>query len=276
MENITIDELYDHKRFKKSTISNYLLLVIYFPFGILCVIFRIIFLTFILLLSKLIKLKKRLINSLLIKAFGIKAYFYNISNFDFNGNSIIVANHIVLGDFLPFLLMKRKIIVVGSGTMNRFWKFLENLVRKIVIHDEGLRGLRKARIEIKNALENNEENVSLLMFPEGTIGSGKALHKFNRLAFTFNVEIQPVYIRLKHHFPISLHPINSSHTMNVLYSLFVPRLVYHITFIPKQKKKLNEKPKDFAVRVQLLMADSAKVIPSNFTITDKNNYKKQL
>lgn len=276
MKNITIDKLYDHKRFKKSTILNYLVLVAYLPFGILCVIFRIIFLTFILLLSKLTQSKnRRLINLLLIKAFGVKACFSNLSNFDFDRNSIIVANHVVHGDFLPFLLMKRTIIVIGSGKMNSFWNFFESLVKKIVI-SEGLRGLRKARMEVKSVLENNEEGVSLLMFPEGTIGNGKALHKFNKFAFTFDVEIQPVYIRLNHLFPISLHPIKSSHIMNVLYSLFVPRLQYDITFISKQKKDLNEKPEDFAARVQSLIADSVEIIPSNFTIEDKNNYKKQL
>ncbi len=277
MKTLRIEELYDHKRFNKSTYFHNLLLAIYFPFGILIMILRILVKSIVLLLSKLIKSRKnkRLLDLLLIKTLGIKVCFNNISNFDFNVNSIIVANHVLLGDFLPFLLMKHEIIVLSNDKSNPFWEIFESIVRRIVMRP-GLSGFKECNIQVNNTLDHSKDPVSILMYPEETIGNGKALHKFKKYAFTFNAEIQPVFMALSHPFAINLHPINSSHIMNILYSYFVPILVYHIDFMPKQKRYLNETPEDFAERVQLLIADSAEILPSYFTVTDKRNYKNSL
>ena len=274
MKSIPIHEMYDIQRLKPSHWSKYALLVLYAPAGILLALFR-MWCCFIFAWTKLFikspSLKKRL-DLILISLLGVSVKLNHLENLNLNKNSILVANHLLLGDFFPYWKLEQNLVILCPKTTNIFWKGTWSIMDKIFINP-GINGLKKLYKDVSILLESPEPK-SLLVFPEGTIGNGKALHRFNKFAFSFNTPIQPVYVKVRYFFPLNLHPIKGYHLANIFFSFFHPRLEYTLNFLPCQERRAGERSEEFAQRIQYLLANSYDLIPTEYGRVDKEKFRK--
>ncbi|WP_444883922.1 1-acyl-sn-glycerol-3-phosphate acyltransferase [Microbulbifer sp. PSTR4-B] len=256
MNEIPYLKAYDTNRFIVPWLSIPLT-ILYAPIGISLAFIRALLILFMLfIIPRIFSHYKRKVPS---KYFKI---LFRICGFIFisRGNKllkkfksgIIICNHISLLDSLFFV--ERGVGVVATHLKDKRVNKVFSLSKELypsILEVTG-NGIDK---NIINYLSENKNN-KVVIFPEGTIGNVRTVHKFQKYPFRIAGEVLPVSINIKWSFFINPHPLGANHNINMLWFLFIPFVVFEYRILNSTKKKDGEPVSEYSARIRDLIAEN--------------------
>lgn len=267
--SVTIDKLFDAKRFSSET--KWILVILYFPIGLLLTVVR-FFIGFHVYVVACVLPKTSAVRCFVLRVMCGVLGLIVIQHDHEERNSrsrIIVSNYTTAFDHVAIELVK-------PSVMPSIWDLPNILVWLLGYRDMGAKHGRETLIQ--NASRHcQESSIPLLAFPEGATTNGKAgLLKFSVWPFSLEQNVQPVTIELKRPL-IYVAPsiLNSKWWADLLWFFFVPFSVFHLRYLPEMSQTDDETPQEFAKRVQTAMAESLNVEATTFTSGDKMEYIKR-
>lgn len=264
--DLRLEELFDRDRFETGW--DEFSLVFYFPFGICLVIVRIIvsFLLFIIAnilprLSTVRCITLRILYTILgiiIKEEGL--------HFRDPKATILISNHVTVFDHIVIDLISPCILSV-SWELPQFLQYVLGFKK----HERSEELLDSNQLDLKN---------SVLVFPEGATTNGhRGLLKFVNWPISSNQYVQPIILKVYRPAGVNISPsiIGSSWCSDLFWMFFVPFTWFDIRYLPVMiQKDDNQSSEEFSLSIQSVMAQELNIVPTSYTVNDKNNYAKHL
>lgn len=252
----------------RITWANAVLLVPYFPLGLLIMIIRLFIYPHALLASMVLfpfGALKRSVLRIMCAVLG-SIVWIDGGELSHSGRKRlpVVSNHISLFDHL-MLCLSQDYLTPHTDVFHWCSTFVD-------LKDESLSNL------VEKTLQSNTSSVHLLPEQRPSDSQGHIL-KFDSTLFEYIEKVQPVALKVYRPIPIKLvdYPINWF--AELVWHLFVPFTIYNITYLEPMSRLPNECSMDFAQRVRSVIAlnvgasfqeaDSAGAINAT-NIDDKN------
>lgn len=270
--NVRLKDLFDSSRLLDK--NNIVKIILYFPFGFILVIIRVIIC--VLGLFALTILPRTSTWSYVFKGLcKILGLVIQVDGkYSDDSAKLVIANHVSILDRIAVNMVKpcntiTKNFQVKNMDIVSFWK------------DSDLQYSRELTDSEISAFQACVEKSSLpvLHFAEGATTNGKVgLLKFHPTAFSLNFVIQPVIIQVSLSSFITVSPsvLGSNICTDLLWPFFVPQMYYNLKVLPSMVKLPEESALDFSKRVQQAMAKAMGLIPTMFTFSDKYELIKEL
>jgi 1-acyl-sn-glycerol-3-phosphate acyltransferase len=273
---IKIEDFYTDKRLKSDSIWLKIALCLYFPLGLLLAIFRVSLLFVILIFAIFLPFLKNNSKFVVFCSYiaGIIPVFENKEEFYKSDAKTVVVNHVSLSDHTVFQSFN-KIYFLSNRLeqQNLIYKIFYPILRGNVILLDKEESVNQLQERIKKALQK-EPHAKLAIFPEGTVHNGNYLHYFHSFAFSLGDSILPATLKITSVFPVYYYPFTKGQIISTLLIPFLPFSIYHCKLLPTVYRKQGETDKEFAYRVQKLMAKDLNIIGTNVTDKHKKIYKK--
>ena len=270
--NVRLRELFDSCRLLDK--NNILKIILYFPFGFLLLLVRlVIYIVGLLTLSILPRTSARsYIFKGLCKVLGL-AVIVDDKHFDDNAK-LFIANHVSILDRLAVNMVK------PCNTVTKNFQ-IKNMDVLSCWKDSDLQYCRELTDSELLAFQACVETSSMpvLHFAEGATTNGKVgLLKFHPTAFSLNFIIQPVIVQVSLSSFITVSPsiLGSNACTDMIWTFFVPHIYYELKVLPSMVKLPEESALDFSKRVQKTMAKAMGLVPTVYTSSDKFELVKQL
>ncbi|XP_047210422.1 lipid droplet-regulating VLDL assembly factor AUP1 [Girardinichthys multiradiatus] len=268
METRGIEDMFDFRRFPKDAVAL-LLLLIYSPVGICLMLMRIFIGVHVFLVSCAIpeSIVRRFVVRIMCSVLGMHVRQRNPRSRDKN-TKLYICNHVTEFDHnIINLLTPFNTPQLEGSTGFMCWArgFME-------IHSAS------SQEEIGESLQrycSTEGTPPLLVFPEEDTTNGRAgLLKFSSWPFTLTESIQPVALRVSR--PVlSLSTVESGWLIDLLWTLFAPCTVYHVSWLPPVSRQDGESTQEFANKVQELLAIELGLVSTKITKADKAEHIKR-
>lgn len=285
--NLKPEDIWETNRLKKPIhIYTILFFLMWTPFGIILMIFRIpfyflVWLPFYRLASKVGI--RRVFSAVCWPIGGLWCKFQNKHLWhDFStSRRVLVGNHI--SDFDPAILWRYIHPEKTHVISNKHWRKLYQVIAKLgfpakILYTEGGRNKSQELIELKKGINNAlDQGQSIIIFPEGCTSNGKAILEFNKFTFSFqNLEFHPYIIKQAEIWPIRNETLQGSLWANLLWSFFLPVNYYTVTFLEPMKQKQNESSLDFAQRTRKAIAEANSVPMVDMNFKHKRQFLRQM
>jgi 1-acyl-sn-glycerol-3-phosphate acyltransferase len=269
-------------------------LVLWFPFGIICVVIRFLLLWPLFLFCFVatsfrvthIIFRPSVVRVLLV-LFGLYCRYRNVNLIKKEKKPFIVAsNHRTAFDIFPLFPLCAPLAVIidreffDGHCISRFVTSVLNKSNvmeaiKIDVPKNGEQRERQRQQIVRHL--DKETSKTLVFFPEGWDTNGKGLLLYQKFLFSVGLPIVP--LALKVHVPLlPVVPgmLGSTILKEIFWLFFVPCYVYDITVLPSQSALNNEDAVDFARRVQQLTADTLKIPATSWSKKEVLHYRKLL
>ncbi len=248
-----------NSNFYEANFISTLMLIIYFPLGVLIMLLRFVLMCLLYLCVFLVpSLQYNLVFvrlvSLTVGVFSVCVYS-NKQSLLKKTNKIFASNHVTCLDYLAI-----KCGAVDSNyseqTQNRSLNNINETSKfcsRISLFFTGILHL--------NQSINKSSKSNFIYFPESIATNGSnALLMFDSNPFELSdstYSCVPVCLRVQRFslLPFSINYIHSNDLVNVFLSMFLPYTVYKIEFLPEQCINENETSKQFAERIRTTIAD---------------------
>jgi hypothetical protein len=271
---IRIEDFYINKRLKTNSIWLKILLLLYSPVGLALVATKLLIGLFLLVISLFVPYL-RFNNKFVIFLSYIAGWFHVVENkeeFDKSDAKVLVSNHVSLSDHTVFQPFNKAYFLANKlSEQNLLYKiFFPIFVGGIfeLIKGESVPDLEK---RVRKLFENNPY-AKLAVFPEGTVHNGNYLHFFHSFAFSLGDSVLPATIKISSLFPVRHYPFGKTQVGSLLWSLFLPYNIYHCKLLPTVYRQNGESNKDFAYRVQQLIANDLNIIATCVSNKHKKLY----
>ncbi|KFM82135.1 Ancient ubiquitous protein 1, partial [Stegodyphus mimosarum] len=270
--HISLEALFDSHRLQGQL--NMVKITLYFPFGLLLLLIRLLFSSLGLLILSLLprtSYARRLIFRGICKVLGLivqidDKFFDRIAK-------LIIANHVSVLDRLAVNMMIpcntiRKGFQIKDMNEVSCWKDADVGYSREITEDD--------IITLLTCTEGSA--MPILNFPEDAMTNGKVgLLRFHPGIFSLNFTVQPVLIRIVSSFiTISPSVLGSKVWLDILWLFFLPYTIYSLKILPSIAKLPNESLEDFSKRVQQSMANGLGAAATNYTSSDKVELVKRL
>ncbi|MEQ2181734.1 Ancient ubiquitous protein 1, partial [Goodea atripinnis] len=268
METRGIEDMFDFRRFPKDAVAL-LLLLIYSPVGICLMLMRIFIGVHVFLVSCAIpeSIVRRFVVRIMCSVLGMHVRQRNPRSRDKN-TKLYICNHVTEFDHnIINLLTPFNTPQLEGSTGFMCWArgFME-------IHSASS---QEAIGESLQRYCSTEGTPPLLVFPEEDTTNGRAgLLKFSSWPFSLTESIQPVALRVSR--PVlSLSTVESGWLIDLLWTLFAPCTVYHVSWLPPVSRQDGESTQEFANKVQELLAIELGLVSTKITKADKAEHIKR-
>jgi 1-acyl-sn-glycerol-3-phosphate acyltransferase len=247
---------------------------LYFPFGIILMIWRgfwvIIWELFMFDIGKWLNLS-HFFFKIYAAGFLMFTSVSGLENLQKNKNGktprIIVANHVSEFDVVPL----KSIFGSFSTVAPEYYKRLVFTRRVILELDPlymDLGGKEEVRQRIRAHLEKTKS--PLLVFPEGCLTSGDTgLMMYHKFLFELEEPVLPVVLRVHRPMPVHVDTLCTPVWHNVLWFALCPWQHWSVEILPVAEAKPGEDGKQFANRVQRQTADALGISATSFSKKDK-------
>lgn len=134
-------------------------------------------------------------------------------------------------------------------------------------------------IVLKQFISNENDEKSLILFPEGATTNGKcALLRFSTLPAVISDNLQPVVISITRpsFVNINVSVLGSKHIFEIFWFLFVPFTKFEYKLLEVIKRSEDESNETLMSRVETSISQELKISTSNITKNDKEEYKKKI
>ncbi|XP_077435047.1 lipid droplet-regulating VLDL assembly factor AUP1 [Vanacampus margaritifer] len=268
METPVIEDMIDFNRLPKDTLV-FLLLVIYFPFGVCLMLLRIFIGLHVFLVSCALpeSFLRRFIVRVMCSVLGMHVRQQNLRSRDKN-TKLYICNHVTEFDHNIINLLTPCCTPQFEGSTG------------FVCWARGFMELHSAlgRGAIGESLQrycSTEGASPLLLLPEEDTTNGRAgLLKFSSWPFSLTDSIQPVALRVARPM-ISLSTPETSWLTELLWTFFSPFTVYHVSWLPPVSREDGESSQEFANKVQELLACELGLVSTKLTKADKAEHIKR-
>eukprot|EP00771_Trimastix_marina_P001803 gnl/Trimastix_PCT/2904.p1 GENE.gnl/Trimastix_PCT/2904~~gnl/Trimastix_PCT/2904.p1 ORF type:complete len:292 (-),score=80.77 gnl/Trimastix_PCT/2904:73-948(-) len=189
---------------------------------------------------------------------------------------IIVSNHITDYDGLVFYSLRgpSRLSFITTRYLEPIARYAKKLGLQVSVVYRATNAADKPKVkrDIQSVLRT--ERRSLFVLAEGATTSGKhGLLRYNKFVFSLDMDVLPVALRVRPYAPINID-IPSRHFLpNMLWTFSCPFVVYEYEFLEPQRRKDEETPEQFAMRVQEYTAQHLGIACTQFTYKDKNKIK---
>ncbi|KAJ4460487.1 putative Ancient ubiquitous protein 1 [Paratrimastix pyriformis] len=273
------------KPFSEAGFWPFFFLTLYFPFGaLLCVVRVVLFFAFFLIGVFFTQFGwERIIFQLAYLCLGYR-WKYDASFLrSTRCSQLIVCNHV--SDFDGFtlysLLPPKNVVFVVSPHM-RFLARVSSffgIKPQVVYRSASPTPAAKdsVRQELVQVLQDARTKVRLrrlIVFAEGAETNGRVgMLRFGKFLFGLGMPVQPMALRIRNAFgawwPGRTSYPGDSIIRNFLYFFFVPWHTFEYKLLPPQVIREGETDADFADRVQRLIADELGLVATQYTFRDK-------
>lgn len=262
--NISINQMFDINR-----VDSYLdmfLIFLYFPIGLCLFTIRLFIFLHVLLVSSFLprdSYMRSIIFRTIFFVLGIMIQEDNIQLKKFKAQ-LIISNHVT--DFDPLIINLIYPCEFASSTY--FPRYISWLF-EITSND--------SKNNLSHSIKNN--SMPVVCYPEMSHSNGRfGLFKFEIWPFKSNLTSHLVYIEKKKSpiLDINLSPLGANWLANLFWLLFTPISIFNIRYLSSVEKEDNETEETLAKRVQLRMAELAKLEATNFDNSDKTEMIKRL
>eukprot|EP00943_MAST-04B_sp_MAST-4B-sp1_P008134 g8134.t1 len=235
-----IDQMNAHSRLNFSSNLVYLIFLIYFPIGIIFVLFRLLIL--LPLTGILVIITPKCFHTFLTR---FVCLLYGVwidlkGKPDLKSGRIWAANHLSEMDALIIRSCGNPYILGYSFYLQLWWLKLSPLRLLNMVYvpqksrSEGNSTQRdEIRKQVRTLLDNKINPI--LVFPEGGLTNGKVgLLQYHKFMFSLNVGVQPIALKNHRPFPININCEANGTTFlhNVFWFCFVPFQSYTVEFLP--------------------------------------------
>lgn len=275
-----LDSMFVYSRLSVPTCSwMHLLLLLYFPIGILLLLLRLLIgFPFTCLLS-LIPFPRSWHTSILrwelLFLFG---FWVRIKGSPESGTRIYVPNHISEFDAVAIRCVLDPVIFAYAMYEDMWWlkctplHIFQMVFVPATSRTEGnVSGRDLVTSKIKDILQNSSK--SILVFPEGGLtNTSTGLLQYHKHTFGLGVKMQP--IALTAWSPLPLHRDSSYATFlnNLICFLFTPFQVFTVEFLPAMTCDHEESGLSFSRRVMHRMSRHLGTMSSPFLYSDKKKW----
>ncbi|XP_067126562.1 lipid droplet-regulating VLDL assembly factor AUP1-like [Centruroides vittatus] len=263
---VRLEELFDRDRFETGW--DEFSLVFYFPFGLCLVIVRIIISLLLFIIANILPrlstvrcITLRILYTILgiiIKEEGV--------HFRDPKATILISNHVTVFDHIAIDLISPCVLSVT-------WELPQFLQYVLGFKKHERSG------EYLDSSHRKDSKNSVLIFPEGATTNGqRGLLKFVNWPISSNEYIQPIILKVYRPAGVNISPsiIGSSWYSDLFWMFFVPFTWFDIKYLPVMIRKDEQFSEEFSLSVQTIMAQELNVIPTSYTVNDKNDYAKRL
>ncbi|KAM3955141.1 LOW QUALITY PROTEIN: lipid droplet-regulating VLDL assembly factor AUP1 [Aphomia sociella] len=248
---LTVDKLINQERFCGDNVFQFLL---YLPFGIIIMAFRIL-LAFILWIASIILPNKsgvrQLLSTLACWTFGV---YVKLKGSRDPRCSVLVANYVSCLDSLAVSH------VLGTISLRK-WKVPPFFASTL--------GIRNAAQFVRKSHFADCPSKPILLQPEGGPTNGKAVLKFTDWPFEIGSRVQPVTITVERsysHVSVGACSWRSFPWRDALWFLSAPLTVYRVTLLPPLER--GDDRQQYATRLQAAVANGLGVEASEFSWDD--------
>ncbi|XP_023220700.1 ancient ubiquitous protein 1-like [Centruroides sculpturatus] len=180
--------------------------------------------------------------------------------------TILISNHVTVFDHIAIDLISPCVLSVT-------WELPQFLQYVLGFKKHERSG------EYLDSSHRKDSKNSVLIFPEGATTNGqRGLLKFVNWPISSNEYIQPIILKVYRPAGVNISPsiIGSSWYSDLFWMFFVPFTWFDIKYLPVMIRKDEQFSEEFSLSVQTIMAQELNVIPTSYTVNDKNDYAKRL
>lgn len=246
--------------------------ILYLPFGLLLVLFRVLMAGIFALLAAAVPLPswKNRIYKLTLLTSGLRVKKTGeVKNTGLP--SVLVYNHVSLADALVIASIENTTIIAADPSANEssfnkhfFGAVIKSFDRHIII----INNLRTLLRDIQEWKKSPSPRI-LCVAPEGTIADGRGLFRFEKFFFSFDTDVIPVALRVNPAFSFNIHPLGASHAVNMFWVFAMPYVTVEMDIMETARRHDNETPSEFAERVRVSIANHVGAAPTEFSHADK-------
>ncbi|KAJ4454717.1 putative Ancient ubiquitous protein 1 [Paratrimastix pyriformis] len=271
-DKLILEDLFSHTRLRRPLTIKHLFFFLYFPFGVVLLGIRLLFLVFAeLLLFPLFRMLR--MNTFFYKIYarmlGVFVVVKGKENWSKN-LQVLVSNHrsefdiIALRSLLP--------VAAVSPLFYKTFIFTRKMVKEInpIFIDYSNREVIHKNID--EHLTGPASKVPILCFPEGALTNGEqALLLYHKHLFSLERPIQPLANSVSgpFHNVVNVHHLCTKISHNIFWLLLMPYHVWTVNVLPEQRREPTETAEQFANRIQSMTAAHLGLIPSTFSVRDK-------
>jgi 1-acyl-sn-glycerol-3-phosphate acyltransferase len=264
-----IEELFDTSRITPASPWIMLLLLLYFPVGALLCLARLALVLPWALLGPLLPLAaSRAYWRVFCAAIGARIRVRGRNHLT-QKPRVVVVNHVVnVFDTAAWMS------VLPSAVLARYSVPFAPLFKRAMRQAQPI-DADEARADIHRSLERDGRPI--LCFPEAATTNGRVgTLRFNPYLFSLEQPVTPVVLQVQRPLPIALTLLGQSFIGDFLWMLFSVWTTFQFDVLPPQKRAAGEGPRDFADRVQAVMARELGVEATRYTHEDKAALRAQV
>jgi len=178
---------------------------------------------------------------------------------------IFVANHISNFDPIWFNNVFGDFTLLCAGDYDYFWEAMKRigLLNTDDRHGKGCIytnyfGSKAGREEVRISIEEDmarSDGRPFLIYPEGCVTTGvSAVMQYQKFVFSLDKVIVPTCLSVYNPWPYEHYTLTSGAVQHLCWYLFSPFIIFKQALLPPQKIRKDEKPTEFALRVQCMTA----------------------
>jgi len=268
---INVANLFEKSRFPKN-VNETLGIIAYFPFGVILAVLRVFIALNAVLLTILLNKYPYVRRSLLRIMLGVLGLIVKEKENSVPKNSrVLVSNYLSMFDHIALHL------AIGTFTPTKtFSSSMAFFFGPSVCSLSNENASTESSV-LKQFISNDQEK-SLLLFPEGAFTSGKrALLKFSTLPAVISDSLQPVAITIKRpsFANINLSVLGSRNISEIFWFLFVPFTKFEYKLLEVINRCEEETNETLMSKVELAISQELNISTSNITKNDKEEYEKK-
>jgi len=275
---VQLKDLFNYNRVRRPvSFFQLILLALYFPFGCLLVVLRVLILLPFAVLVGIIPSTLTTVNTGLLNLMalvcGIVVVVKNSEKLKVASQepTVIVSNHLTnLDGFMMRLLMPVSVLIASKYRQLRVFTSYLSLLSPIFVDADHA----SVRENIQKHIQQNK-GVPLFMFPEGGLTNGRVgLMVYQQFVFSLGTTILPLAMDVSTPLPIEFDTMSGTALTNWIWFFWRPYILVTIQVLTPQKIGENETAIQFANRVQRMTAEKVGLVATNFTYKDKVAFSK--
>lgn len=261
-----IKQLYNYNRLISygTDFSNKVVFHLYFPFGLVLALARLILATIVVLLSFALpnyKFFHDLLHKSMCIACGLSVNIKTSDKTKIEGANLYVSNHVSILDHLAVHSVTDAVL---PG------RILTPLLAAVC-------GTKAFNTRTSITQHLSTPNIQpLYIHPEGVSTNGRALLKFETWPFQHVERVQPIAITIARPTPlnIAVSTIEGTYLTDLFFYLFSPYTVYELTFLPIcEKKSMGDE--EFAEKIRRDIAQCLQISCADFNMSEVKEFEKK-
>ncbi|KAL3863643.1 hypothetical protein ACJMK2_005392 [Sinanodonta woodiana] len=266
---VSLKSLFSSSRFPEG--SGIISVILYFPLGICLAIVRMFMVLHTLLVASILPVSsfRSFVLRGLFGVLGIQVLVTEDKRKKGQSSKLLVSNHVSELDQIVIYLITNN-FTPCSPDMHAILRM------NFGYRDFGCEETRESFISnIKKYLQDT--STAVLFHPEQTTSGAAGMLKFSSFPFEMKMPVQPISITVtRMGVPVALTTLEGSFWWDFFWCLFTPCTIFKVKFLAQEEPVEGEDSEAYAKRVQTAIAKSINVKATQYTFTDKAEYKKKL
>ena len=258
---------------------NPILWALWFPFGIIAALLRVILLiVYTVLIQAFSDSIKKKAYSVLLRVMGIRIKC-NLSYAELEKHTdgcVVASNHISIFDHFPALAMPLCTLMIDHTD-----SFAGKVMGFLLFKSSGSSYWRVSNLKqmMKSFREwkKSPSGIALYVTPEATINNGQGLFRFRPDFLVRGLPVVPVAITIQLPFGLSPNPLDSSGAVKFIRLLTSPTINFETIYLPRLPAYVCEAesgtPQEYADQVQQRIAQRLSIPATRVTREDKYEYR---